>query len=201
RLVRPDSMYERPIPERHRLVFYLGHLEAFDWNLIARYALDRRAFHPEFDRLFAFGIDPPPGQLPNDQPSDWPRLEEIEGYNRRVRQELDELWGEVPEQLLHVALEHRQMHAETFAYLMHALPYDRKVPQGVDGGRPGPEPKSQMIWVPAGHAEMGQREAGEFGWDNEFQPCRIETGEFGISKYKVTNGEYLEFVRAGAARA
>ena len=139
RLIRPDSLYERTIPERHRLVFYLGHLEAFDWNLIARYALDRRAFHPDFDRLFAFGIDPPPGQLPNDQPSDWPRLDEIEGYNQRVRRELDELWGEVPEQLLHVALEHRQMHAETFAYLMHALPYDGKVPQAVDGGRLGPE--------------------------------------------------------------
>ena len=39
-IVRPDSLYERPIPERHRIIFYLGHLEAFDWNLMARYALD-----------------------------------------------------------------------------------------------------------------------------------------------------------------
>ena len=30
RVVDPDSMYERPIPERHRILFYLGHLEAFD---------------------------------------------------------------------------------------------------------------------------------------------------------------------------
>ena len=28
-LVRPDALYERPIPERHRIIFYLGHLEAF----------------------------------------------------------------------------------------------------------------------------------------------------------------------------
>ena len=35
-ILRQDALYERPIPERHRLVFYLGHLEAFDWNLIAR---------------------------------------------------------------------------------------------------------------------------------------------------------------------
>ena len=62
-LIRPDSLYERPVAERHRLIFYLGHLEAFDWNLIARYALDRPAFHPTFDQLFAFGIDPPPGKL------------------------------------------------------------------------------------------------------------------------------------------
>ena len=48
--VRPDSFYERPIPERHRIVFYLGHVEAFDWNLIGRYALDRRPFHAGVSR-------------------------------------------------------------------------------------------------------------------------------------------------------
>src|ERR1700688_3301227 len=98
RLIRPTSLYERPIAERHRIIFYLGHVEAFDWNLIGRYALDIRSFHPEFDRLFAFGIDPPPGQLPSDQPSDWPRLDEVERYNRRTRDEIDALLGSVPEQ-------------------------------------------------------------------------------------------------------
>ena len=33
-IVRSDSLYERPIPERHRIIFYVGHLEAFDWNLL-----------------------------------------------------------------------------------------------------------------------------------------------------------------------
>src|SRR5579871_6069232 len=94
--VRPDSFYERPIPERHRLVFYLGHLEAFDWNLLARYALDVPAFHPAFDRLFAFGIDPAAGDLPDDQPSDWPRIAEVEAYNRRIREQLDHVLTEAP---------------------------------------------------------------------------------------------------------
>src|SRR5215472_4639270 len=89
-IVRPDSLYERPIPERHRIVFYLGHLEAFDWNLIGRYALDRRPFNADFDKLFAFGIDPPPGQLPADVPSDWPSLEEVARYNRRTREAIDD---------------------------------------------------------------------------------------------------------------
>src|SRR5438270_981756 len=121
RLVHPEALYERPIPERNRIIFYLGHVEAFDWNLIARYALDIPAFHPGFDRLFAFGIDPPPGELPSDQPSDWPSLAEVKRYNQRVRDEIDELLEQVPEQLLHVAIEHRLMHAETFAYILHQL--------------------------------------------------------------------------------
>ena len=54
-ILRPDALYDRPIPERHRLIFYLGHLEAFDWNLIALRAFGGEPFHPDFDRLFAFG--------------------------------------------------------------------------------------------------------------------------------------------------
>ena len=34
-ILPPNSYYERPIPERHRLIFYLGHLEAFDRNLLS----------------------------------------------------------------------------------------------------------------------------------------------------------------------
>ena len=64
-LVKPDALYERPVAERHRLVFYFGHLEAFDWNLFRNRLPGPRAFAPEFDRLFAFGIDPVGGGLPD----------------------------------------------------------------------------------------------------------------------------------------
>src|SRR4051795_6924861 len=80
RLVRPDSIYDRPVPERHRLIFYLGHLEAFDWNLLHDRALEKPAFHPSFDKLFAFGIDPEPGRAPADQPADWPTEREVREY-------------------------------------------------------------------------------------------------------------------------
>ncbi len=199
RLVQPDALYERPIPERHRILFYLGHLEAFDWNLIARYALDVPAFHPEFDRLFAFGIDPPPGKLPEDQPSDWPQPGEVEQYNRRVRGTLAPLLEETPEQLLHVAIEHRLMHAETLGYILHHLPYSRKaaLPQSAAPSCPAPVPG--MIEVPAGTARLGRTAPEGFGWDNEFEAQEIEVPGFAIGKYKVTNREYLDFVREGAA--
>ena len=56
-LLPPNSFYERPVAERHRLIFYLGHLEAFDWNLLSG-PLGLESHDPAFDRLFAFGIDP-----------------------------------------------------------------------------------------------------------------------------------------------
>src|SRR5215472_14529918 len=85
-LVRPDSLYDRTIPERHRIIFYLGHVEAFDWNLLAQRAFGLRSLHESFDRLFAFGIDPVGDGLPTDKPSDWPAREEIERYNLKVRE-------------------------------------------------------------------------------------------------------------------
>ena len=82
-LVQPDSLYERPIAERHRIIFYIGHLEAFDWNLFHERVLGLKSFHPEFDRLFAFGIDPVGGGLPTDQPSDWPSIAAVRDYVRK----------------------------------------------------------------------------------------------------------------------
>ena len=84
-LVRPEALYERPIPERHRIIFYFGHLEAFDWNLLSQ-AAGVPSFSPEFDQLFAFGIDPKPGQTQQDERSDWPEIAEVQQYNLRVRQ-------------------------------------------------------------------------------------------------------------------
>ena len=204
RLVRPAAFYDRPIGERHRMIFYLGHADAFDWNLIARYALDVPAFHKEFDRLFAFGIDPPPGELPSDQPGDWPALAEVERYQRRTREILDDLLENVPEQLVHVAVEHRLMHAETFAYILHQLEYGKKVAAGqqLPEGRPthgSSVRRPEFLPIPAGPAELGLPSNGAFGWDNEFQAHTVEVPAFSVAQHKVTNGEYLEFVREGAA--
>src|SRR5436309_2774645 len=88
-LLKPDALYDRPIPERHRIVFYIGHLEAFDWNLLRERLFPLATFNAGFDRLFAFGIDPVDGGLPSDQPKDWPGIAQVREYVERVRSELD----------------------------------------------------------------------------------------------------------------
>jgi iron(II)-dependent oxidoreductase len=209
--VRPDSLYERPIPERHRVVFYIGHLEAFDWNLLRDRALGLRALHPEFDRLFAFGIDPVGGGLPTDEPQDWPAMADVRHYVTRARKNLDDglarllsdiaalAQQEFPvSQLLQVAIEHRLMHAETLTYMLHQLPLDRKV-------RPQLRPKlvtrpvtPSMVEIPAGRATLGLRRDGDvFGWDNEFQEHTVDVPAFAIDKYEVTNAAFLAFVTGG----
>lgn len=208
-IIRPEALYERPIPERHRLVFYLGHLEAFDWNLIVRDALHQPSFHAEYEKLFAFGIDPIDGQLPHDVPSDWPVAEEIRAYNERLRDRIDTALRESPDKLpesiangtlLHVAIEHRLMHAETLAYLMHGLRHDQKnSPANYrTANTNGTAFQPSLVLIPAGTATLGmRRDSGDFGWDNEFEENQVNMPKFRIGAYPVTNGEFLEFLDAG----
>src|SRR5205807_2171789 len=97
-----------------------------DWNQVCRGALGMSSFHAEFDKLFEFGIDPEPGRAPADQPADWPSVAEVQKYNATVRRKIDEVLDEAPGQIMSVALEHRLMHAETLAYLLHNLAYEHK---------------------------------------------------------------------------
>jgi iron(II)-dependent oxidoreductase len=208
-IVREDAMYERPVPERHRIIFYLGHVEAFDWNLLWDRVLGLTSFHKTFDELFAFGIDPVGGGLPTDVPTDWPQRTEIDQYRMRLRQQLDAaiaatLAGPRHAEpslttMLNVAIEHRLMHAETLAYLLHRLPASRKIGKMNAPESQEPKGRSPLVEIPAGGATLGLRRVNgeEFGWDNEFEEHTVKVGEFAIGKYNVTNADFLRFLQAG----
>jgi len=210
-LVHPGFLYERPIPERHRIIFYVGHLEAFDSNLLSERALGLKSIHPEYDRLFAFGIDPVGGGLPTDLPSDWPSLDAVRDYVSTVRGALDKHLEKVilePHSatrngfplstLLNVAVEHRLMHIETLSYMLHQLPLDMKVRE-LDPSHPtAPSVGHGMLPIPSGTVTLGlPRGSKDFGWDNEFEAHQAEVPAFEIDRYKVTNRQYLQFMADG----
>ena len=209
RIVRDEAIYDRPIPERHRIIFYLGHVEAFDWNLLAQRAFGLRSAQRMLDELFAFGIDPVGGGLPSDGPNDWPKREEVERYNRRLRSELDTAIERAlarPEEghpqliaMLEVAIEHRLMHAETLAYMLHRLPTERKIQGPIARALATPRIKSHLVEIPAGRATLGLKRAtgDEFGWDNELDAQEVEVAEFAIESGNVTNHNFLRFIQAG----
>ena len=209
RVVREDALYNRPIRERHRIIFYIGHVEAFDWNLLAERAFGLKPFQRELDQLFSFGIDPIEGGLPSDTPADWPERQDVDRYVRRLRDELDQAierslaapWEGHPQlsTMLAVAVEHRMMHAETLAYMLHRLPFDEKVagPPPLDWRTP--RVKSRLMEIPEGDATLGLvREQGdEFGWDNELSSHQARVDGFAIDSCNVTNGDFLRFIQAG----
>ena len=213
-IVQPAALYDRPIPERHRIIFYIGHLEAFDWNLLY-VPLRLKTLHPEFDRLFAFGIDPVSGGLPTDQPRDWPALTAVHDYVAKVRSALDEVLsmavfhtqeitrdGFPLDTLVNVAIEHRLMHVETLTYMLHQLPLERKVPEIHDPVILVSPVTPQMVPIPSGTVELGlSRSSQEFGWDNEYESYAIDVPACEMDRYMVTNGQFLDFVHAGGYEA
>jgi formylglycine-generating enzyme required for sulfatase activity len=63
----------------------------------------------------------------------------------------------------------------------------------VEGGR---------VRVPGGRVTLGaSREEQGFGWDNEFPRMSVEVEDFTVDRHNVTNGEYLEYMRATGAAA
>jgi ergothioneine biosynthesis protein EgtB len=218
-LVRENALYERPIPERHRIIFYLGHLEAFDWNLLNGSVFGLKSVYTDFDRLFAFGIDPVDGGLPNDLPSDWPAVDVVRDYVRNIRNSLDTKLEEAILEphfgtdfrtdsdfslrtLLNVAIEHRFMHVETLSYMLHQLPLETKVrPNAQQAASPNLARlpvAHRMVNVAAGVITLGlARDTKDFGWDNEYEAHTMAVAAFDIDRYKVTNRQYLEFMAAG----
>ena len=217
-ILHGDTFYERPIPERHRIIFYVGHLEAFDWNLLSSSILSGLcgdgAVPRDFDRLFAFGIDPVGGGLPTDVPSDWPSLDAVRAYVADVRNTLDDNLAKIAvdsapgrdgfplSTLLNVAIEHRLMHVETLAYMFHQLPLSMKIRQAdsLSGKRQNDAPAvaQTMVPIPTGEVILGlPRNSESFGWDNEYEAQTISVPSFEIDGYKVTNSQYLEFIEAG----
>ncbi len=202
-VIRPEFLYERPIDQRHRIVFYIGHLEAFDYIQICRKSLGMAPLSAELDRLFEAGIDPDSQHLPADVPSDWPDLGEVRRYVEETRRAIDAILDRAPAEAVAMAIEHRLMHLETLAYMWHNLPYEvkngtRDIPNGVAGNNPVQAPvQVQNEWrdVTAGPAVLGKLRDGEFGWDNEYAEHTVEIPPFAIQRYKVTNGEYLRFVK------
>ena len=104
--------------------------------------------------------------------------------------------------MLEVAIEHRLMHAETLAYMLHRLPSGQKI----CGGPMFAESRRRAVEVacswryPRGSADAGAeaRATGdEFGWDNELEAHEVDVAGFAIESGNVTNQDFLRFIQAG----
>ena len=212
-MLAPDAYYERPIPLRHPVVFYDGHVPAFAVNAFLKKGLGQSGVDAELEVLFARGIDPADDAAASVSAiGSWPSRSAVRRYVERADAAvltalecatLEEEGNAVLRrgQGVFTILEHEQMHQETLLYMWHRLAAQRKrrpdryEPAGV--AEPGP-PRREMVTIPAGTATLGAGTARiRFGWDNEFPAHRVEVPAFAIDVHDVTNAEYRTFVEAG----
>ncbi len=204
--LRPRAFTVRPIAERHRLIFYRGHLEAFDWNLLCRDALKRPSRRADWEKLFAFGIDPVDGALPHDEPTDWPTPEALGPWLKTLRADVDAALATAPLEgwlqggwAFTAAIEHRLMHVETLAYLFHRLDDEHKQPAPEAAAAPTGRLVDEWRHVPAGPAQLGlsRATAPYAGWDNEYEGHVVPVDAFDVQAQPVTQEAFERFVDAG----
>ncbi|MCY3843567.1 MAG: SUMF1/EgtB/PvdO family nonheme iron enzyme [Acidobacteria bacterium] len=212
-LLADDAYYERPIALRHPVVFYEGHIPAFTVNSFLKKGLGHPGVHPEFEALFARGIDPE-DQAAADAKAigRWPRRDEVRDYGRRVDAAVLDALESAPVvgdanpvqrrgQGMHTMMEHELLHQETLLYMWHRFDVARKTrPRWAPGPIPGAAsaPETRMVRIPAGRATLGaERDAIAFGWDNEFPRHVVDVRAFDIDVHNVTNEAFRAFVDAG----
>ncbi len=212
-LLHPDDYYTRPIALRNPIVFYEGHLPAFNVIVLIKRGLGQAGADDALETLFARGIDPEDEQsaTPRGNPAGWPARDVVLDYARRaddlVRAALRSATLERPgHPVLHRAegvytmLEHEGMHQETLLYMWHRLdPARKQRPADAPALDPGGEPPvARRVRVPAGVARLGAlRDAQPFGWDNEFERIEVQVPAFDVDVYNVTNADFLRFHEAG----
>jgi ergothioneine biosynthesis protein EgtB len=205
-----DAYYTRPISLRHPLVFYEGHLPAFSVITLVKNALGLPGVDGQLETLFARGIDPESQAAAQASVRElWPTREEVVAYGRAADALIEETLRNatliddgnphlVGGEAVFTLLEHELMHQETFLYMLHQLRPEEK-----RGIAPPPPPHGRamvddLIAIPAGTATLGaDRGKIVFGWDNEHPRSVLQVPAFAVQRYKVTNGEFLEFVDAG----
>lgn len=198
--LKPEAIYERPIAERHRVIFYLGHLDGFDSIQICREGLGLKSPDPELDALFQAGIDPDQAHLPADKATDWPTLQQVQAYVARCRAHVDRNLDRASDDTVYMALEHRQMHLETLAYMFHNFGYELKNAPALRAASIDSSTLASNDWIeiPEGEAILGKQHDGVFGWDNEFEQVTRPVPGFRVQSHKITNADYLRFVQDGA---
>lgn len=210
-LADDDAFYLRADPLRHPLVFYLGHTAAFFINklIIGRVISER--VNPEFESMFAIGVDEMSWDDLNEAHYNWPAISKVREYRDQVREKVDRLIVELPLDergitwnspwwAIVMGCEHERIHLETSSVLIRQLPLERVrlldfwplCPES------GSAPDNELLPVQGGRVVLGRDDSNPlYGWDNEYghKECVVE--DFRASRYLCSNREYMGFIEDG----
>mmetsp|Transcript_2836 Transcript_2836/g.5721 ORF Transcript_2836/g.5721 Transcript_2836/m.5721 type:complete len:868 (-) Transcript_2836:160-2763(-) len=131
---------EKPITLRHPLLFYMGHIPAFEDIYQSRHFDEPLTEPAYYATIFERGInpvveDPNKCHAHSEVPDEWPDVSEVRAYDAKVHDRVRSVYekfitptdGKVAPGMqrlgrqLSIALEHTIMHAETYIYMLVQL--------------------------------------------------------------------------------
>ena len=208
-IIEKETYYLRADPLRHPLIFYYGHTAAFFVNKLILAKIINKRVNPEFESMFAVGVDEMSWDDLNDKHYDWPKVEDVKAYRVQVRDLVDGLimnmelslpinW-ESPFWLIMMGIEHQRIHIETSSVLIRQLPITSLQSMDILAicNIDSPIAENDLLPVKGKNVILGKPlNHGLFGWDLEYGSHEFAVQDFEAGKYLVSNQEFLAFVEA-----
>ena len=168
RFAEDAGYFQKSIPLRHPLIFYLGHTAPFFVNKLVLAKLLPERIDPRMESIFAVGVDEMSWDDLDEDHYDWPTVAEVMDYRAKVRATVLELIETLPLSLpinwespwwpIVMGVEHERIHLETPSVLIrqHDLAMVRPQPEGAPIRETGEAPENELITVPAGTVSIGK---------------------------------------------
>ena len=202
--------YQKSEPTRHPMIFYFGHTATFFVNKLINMKIIKERINPEFESIFAVGVDEMAWDDLESSRYKWPKVEDARAYRKKVRNLVDELITSLPLTLpitqdspmwiILMGIEHERIHIETSLVLHRQMPLEnvREVKEFNICTHSSEAPKNEMIKIEDGNVVLGKEKSHNlYGWDNEYGEFSAHVEKFKVSKYLVSNAEFIEFVKEG----
>ncbi|MEZ4693522.1 MAG: 5-histidylcysteine sulfoxide synthase [Aliarcobacter sp.] len=209
-LKEKDFIYEQPNRLRHPLIFYYGHTATFFINKLILANIIKQRVNPEFESIFAIGVDEMSWDDLNSGNYKWPKFEEIKDYRQKVKNIILELIDNIEFTIpinwdssmwiILMGIEHENIHIETSSVLLRELDIKYLKKDEIftySNEFSNDYPINELIDVKGGAVilQKDRKNPIFYGWDNEFSYHASKIDDFKASKYLVSNGEFLEFVK------
>jgi 5-histidylcysteine sulfoxide synthase/putative 4-mercaptohistidine N1-methyltranferase len=212
--LRSDEVfYHRGDPLRHVLIFYLGHTAVFFINKLLLAKLIDTRINPEFESMFAIGVDEMSWDDLNEKHYNWPSVDAIRDYRNKAKQVVTDVIHQAPLTLpikwddpfwiIMMGIEHERIHLETSSVLIRQLPLEEVV-SGLFGkicNENGAAPQNKLRPVSGATITLGKPfDHSLYGWDNEYGNYVEKVADFKTSQMLVSNGEFFHFILDGGYR-
>ena len=208
-LLKDESVfYKKSEPTRHPMIFYYGHTATFFVNKLINMKMIDRRINPDFESIFAVGVDEMNWDDMDEQHYSWPSVSDVKSYRDAVRVLVDTLIETIdftlpiddssPIWIILMGIEHERIHIETSLVLHRQMPIEfiKEIEEFILCPHDGVAPQNEMLTIEARKITLGKsKEHHLYGWDNEYGTDTQSVRDFEVSKYLVSNAEYMEFVQ------
>ncbi|MDD5157146.1 5-histidylcysteine sulfoxide synthase [Sulfurimonas sp.] len=210
-LLKDDTVfYKKSEITRHPMIFYFGHTATFFVNKLINMRIIKERINPKFESIFAVGVDEMVWDDMDSTNIKWPNVTDVRDYRAKVRELVNELIMDIPLTLpitqdsdmwiILMGIEHERIHIETSLVLHRQMPLEfiKDVNEFNICSHSSKTPKNEMVQINSGAVILGKEKSHNlYGWDNEYGQYKENIERFQVSKYLVSNGEYMSFVEDG----